>query len=64
MITLAVEKNDWVYVYDGNKTLYSIPLMGGTLHGFTATSVSIKNDKTRYIYTYDEKGRKISSTPM
>lgn len=62
MITLAVEKNDWVYVYDGNRKLCSIPLGSGTLYSFTATSVSIK--KNGWIYTYDEKGRKISSTPM
>lgn len=61
MITLAVEKNHWVDVYDGNKKLCSIPLMGGSLVGFTSASVSIKKDK--WIYTYDEKGKRISSVP-
>lgn len=61
MITVAIEKNGFVHVYDGNKQLCCIPLSGGTLLGFTTASVSIKRNS--FVHTYDEKGKQISCVP-
>ncbi|MGH2326939.1 hypothetical protein ACRCD5_01135 [Campylobacter taeniopygiae] len=62
-ITLATIKGSLLYVYDGNKQLYSRPFNPKTdaLIGFTSSTVSIKRD--RVIYTYDEKGHQISYHP-
>ncbi|WP_270970208.1 hypothetical protein [Campylobacter upsaliensis] len=61
-ITLAVQKGCFVSVYDGNKNLYTLPLgPNDKLVGFTSSSVNIK--KGGFIFTYDEKGHHISTTP-
>lgn len=57
-ITTAVQKGSMVYVYDGNRQLFCKP---GELHGYTANSLSVK--KNGFIFTFDEKGRQISSKP-
>lgn len=57
-ITHAVQKGNFVYVYDGNKQLFT---KSGQLMGYTSGSVSTKNGSNgSFIYTYDEKGRQIS----
>ncbi len=57
MITVAVQKGSYVYVYgEGNKHLFS---REGTLYGFTSTTVSVRRGNT--IFTYDNKGCQISS---
>lgn len=61
MITLAIIKGSVLYVYNGNKLLFSRVVVGAELLGFTASSVSVANKTT--IYTYDEKGRQISMRP-
>ena len=58
-ITSAVQKGTTVYVYNGNRQLFS---KQGTLQGYTSTSVSVIHNKV--IYTYNEQGRQISSKPM
>ncbi|TKX32583.1 hypothetical protein [Campylobacter aviculae] len=60
MITLAIKKGTWVYVYSGEKQLYSIYCdKDDEIMGFTGFSVSIK--KGKFIHTYDEKGHEVSS---
>ena len=57
MITLAVERGGFVYVYgDGNRQIAS---QAGSLHGYTSTTFSVKRDG--YVYTYDERNHQISS---
>lgn len=57
MISTAVQKGDWVYVYDekGN-TKFS---KEGKLHGYTSNTVSIQWGD--WIRTYDENQHTISS---
>lgn len=57
MITTAVQRGSYVYVYgEKNRQLYS---KQGELAGFTSSAVSVKRGS--YIYVYDEKGRQIGS---
>jgi hypothetical protein len=60
----AVEMGSLVYVYDENRReLFTKPKgiqPGDGLKGYTSTRVSIKNGFL--IYTYDDKGRQVSST--
>ena len=57
MITTAVQRGSYVYVYgDRNRQLYSKP---GQLAGFTGSAVSVKRGS--YVYVYDEKGRQIGA---
>lgn len=57
MIVTCVQRSSYVYVYDeSNRQLF---YQFGELAGYTSNSVSIKKDD--YIYTFDEKGHKISS---
>lgn len=61
-ITHALEKGNYVEVYDGNRRLFSKYINknnGDKLIGFTGSSVTIKIGS--YAETYDEKQRKISS---
>jgi len=56
MITTAVQRGSYVYVYgDKNRQLYS---KLGELAGFTGSAVSVKRG---YVYVYDEKGRQIGA---
>lgn len=48
-ITTAIQKGSSVYVYDGNRQLF---VKLGTLHGYTATTVSVKNTNGKVLYTY------------
>lgn len=62
-ITLAVVKGSFVYVYDGNKQLYTLAISkNDELVGYTSSTVSVKRGS--FIHTYDEKGRQISSRPV
>lgn len=62
-ITLAVEKGSNVYVYDGNKKLYTLAISkNDELVSYTGSSVNVKRGS--FIHTYDEKGRQISSRPV
>ena len=57
MISVAIEKGAFVYVYDEkNHLLFS---KSGQLEGYTSDTVSVRRGD--YIYTYDEKGSQISS---
>ncbi len=57
MITVAVQKGEYVYVYnEKNSRLFAEK---GELCGFTSATVSIKRGD--YVYTYNEKRSKISS---
>ena len=58
-ITSAVQKGSMVYTYNGNRQLFC---KQGELHGYTATTLSVVRNKT--VYTYDEKGRQISSKAL
>lgn len=57
-ITTAVQQGSWVRVLDGSRQLFT---RSGTLHGYTANSVSIKEGN--WIRTYNEKGQQISTQP-
>jgi hypothetical protein len=57
MIQTAVQKGNFVYVY--NEKGIQIFSKSGTLHGFTASSVSVKIGN--FIYVYNEKGNQIAS---
>ena len=60
MISVVIEKNNRAIAYDNkNRQIVSKPLNGGNLLGYTSSSFSIKVGSK--IYTYDEKGRQISS---
>jgi hypothetical protein len=51
-IGTAIEKSGSVYVYDdGNRHMFTT---GGSLHGFTSSTVSVK--RSGYIYIYDVNG--------
>ena len=56
MIGTAVQKGDYVYVYDekGHQLTYQ----RGQLQGDTGSSFSIRNGD--YVYVYDEKGHQMS----
>jgi hypothetical protein len=57
----AVQRGNYVYVYDEKgQQLCTIPA-GQGLTGYTSSSVNIKNGN--YIYTYNEKGQQITTTP-
>lgn len=57
MISVAIQRGDWVYVYgENNQQLCSL---SGQLYGFTSTSVSIK--RGNWIYVYDARGVQQSS---
>lgn len=58
-ITLAVEKGSNVYVYDGNKKLYTLAISkNDELVGYTGSTVNVKRGSS--VYTYDEKGNQKS----
>lgn len=52
MITSAVQKGKYAYVYvDNDRYLF---MVYGELYGFTGTSVSVR--KGNYIHVYNERG--------
>lgn len=56
-IVTAIQRGSQVYVYgEKNRQLFS---KSGSLHGFTAASVSVV--RGNMVYTYDERGRQISA---
>ena len=56
MIITAIERYGTVYVYgENNRTLFT---KRGQLHSVTSTSVSIREGN--YVYTYNERGSRIS----
>lgn len=57
-ITSAVQKGSIVYAYNGNRQLFN---KVGILMGYTGNSLSVQ--RSSVIYTYDEKGRQVSSRP-
>lgn len=61
-ITHALEKGNYVEVYDGNRKLFEKMINkhnGDRLIGFTGSSVTIKIGE--YAETFDEKQNRISS---
>lgn len=60
-ITHAIEKGNFIEVYDGNRRLFYKSInkkRGDKLMGFTANSVTIKIGE--FVETYDENDRRIS----
>lgn len=57
-ITTAIQRGNSVYVYNGSKLLFT---QQGTLHGYTASTVSVKRTGIT-IYNYDEKGKLVSTS--
>lgn len=57
MISVAVQKGNFVHVYDEkNRQIMS---KSGQLQGYTSTTVSVKVGN--FIHTFNEKGHQISS---
>lgn len=57
MISVAVQKGSWVYVYnERNQHIFS---KEGDLYGFTGATVSVKRGS--WVYTYNERGSQISA---
>ncbi len=56
MISTAIQKGDNVYVYNERNSV--IFVRTGILHGYTGTTVSIK--QSGRIYTYNENGGVVS----
>ena len=57
MITTAVQRGNYVYVYDERNC--QVASQYGQLQGYTGSTFSVKRDN--YVYTYDERGCQISS---
>jgi len=55
----AVQRGDWVYVYDERGT--NIFSQQGELMGYTSHTVNVR--KHGWIYTYDERGTNTNSVP-
>ena len=60
MISTAIEKGSFVYVYDDKNYQCACISKGsdGELMGFTLTTVSVR--KGHFVYVYDEKGHQKS----
>jgi hypothetical protein len=60
----AVQRGDYVYVYDEKGTQIAVILAGhgpqDGLKGYTSSTVNVR--KGDYVYTYDEHGTQVSST--
>lgn len=56
MITTAIQRGNSVYVYEKSRILFT---RIGELIGFTSSTVSIKRNRT--IYVYNERGGIIST---
>jgi hypothetical protein len=60
-IASAVQRNNYIYVYDATgRQLCTIYVGGGNLQGYTSSTVSAHHDN--YVYTYDEIGRQLSAS--
>lgn len=57
MISVAVQRGNYVYVYDEKN--HQIGFQYGELYGYTSGSYSVKRGK--YVYTYDERGYSLGS---
>lgn len=55
----AVQRGQQVQIFD-ERARYLATIGGGTLHGFTSTTVSIRRGSL--IYLYNERGHYIGST--
>ena len=61
-IATVSARGDFAYVYDeSGRTICSVPLAGGSLQGYTNSSLSIK--RGAFIYIHDERGRNIRTIP-
>lgn len=59
MISAAVQRGGFVYIYnERNSQCGCIGLNGGSLMGFTGSTVSIK--RGGFMYVYNEKGCQVS----
>ncbi len=59
MIGTAVQRGNYVYVYDERGS--QLCTISGELHGFTGSTVSVK--RGNYIYVCDERGGQKSTFP-
>lgn len=59
MITTAIQRGKIVFVYDKMRLLFTRP---GELVGFTGSTVSIKRNRT--VFVYNERGGIISYHPI
>ena len=57
MISVAVQKGNFVYVYNERNT--QIAVKQGTLVGFTSSTYSIKVNN--FVYTFDSSNRLLST---
>lgn len=61
----AVERGDWVYIYDENGNQSGmVPKGGGPndgLKGYTSSSVNVR--RADWIYSYDQAGNQTSMVP-
>ena len=61
MIGFATQRGDYIYIYDERGMAKgSFHSLGGSLQGYTTTTINVK--KGPYMYIYDESGRQKSST--
>jgi len=63
-IANAIQRGDWVYVYDEkNNQIFTLPAGSGSsdgLKGYTGSSVNIRRGD--WIYTYNERGQQTGTT--
>lgn len=61
IVTVSV-RGDFAYAYDErNRCVATIPLAGGTLHGYTSGSISVR--RGAFIYVHDTTGRCVNTIP-
>jgi len=59
MISTAVQRGGWVYVYDEKGSQIATIDAADGLQGYTSNSVSVK--RGGWIYIYDERGSQINT---
>ena len=57
MISSAVQRGNYVYVYNENNS--QIASQPGELYGYTSTTFSVKRGP--YVYTYNDRNSQVSS---
>ena len=60
-IASAVQRGNWVYVYNAKGSQLCVISAGDGMTGYTGSSVSIK--RGNFIYVFDAKGRQTSVIP-
>ena len=60
-IASAVQRGNWVYVYNAKGSQLCVISAGDGMTGYTGSSVSIK--RGNFVYVFDSKGRQTSVIP-